>query len=346
MFRTWLICWNTWSVYNAKVSMPNGAKRQRILVITDIHYASDLERSRGDYESHTVSNPLLRILLRQYRYYLWRRDPFGWNYYLDRFIENAGEADLIIGNGDYCCDSAFIGVADDPALASAKLCIGKLRDAFGEKFIGIIGDHDLGKKSMFGGYGGMHLKSWERCEGELGLKPFFQLEFGQHVLIGLNSTLIGLPSNKADCAEADWHEWEAMRLAHLETFRDVLSQLDKDQRLLLFVHDPSALPHLAEHDWMREHYHRIDGTFIGHLHSEMIINMTRVLAGMPRIHGLGHTALKMSTALGKAKEWQPFKVNLVPAPGGIQMHRRGGFGEILILQGGENNISFKIHSLR
>jgi len=325
--------------------MARSRKHYRILVITDIHYACDLERARGDYESRTVSNPLLRWLLKQYRYFLWRRDPFGWNYYLKRFLESAGEADLIIGNGDYCCDSAFMGVADDPSLKSAKQCLEQLRDAFGDHFIGIMGDHDIGKKSMFGGFGGMHLDSWNRCLDDLDLKDFFQVELGRHVLMGLNSTLIGLPSNLADCSPADVSAWEEKRHAHLETMRVSLGRLGEDQRLLFFIHDPSALPHLAQFDWIREHFHRLDGTFVGHLHSELIIKMSRVLAGMPQIHGLGHTALKMSTALQKAGEWHPFKVHLVPAPGGIQVCRQGGFGEILIPMDGQDSVGFKIHSL-
>ena len=325
--------------------MSGPGKHCRIVVITDIHYASELERARGDYESQTVSNPWLRFLLKQYRYFVWRRDPYGWNDYVDRFINKAGETDLVIGNGDYCCDSAFIGVADDPSLTSARQCLDKMRDAFGEKFVGIMGDHDIGKKSMFGGVGGMHLESWDRCEGELKLDAFFKFEFGNHVLIGLNSTLIGLPSNQADCFPGDANAWEVKRNAHLETLRETLGQLGKHQRLLFFIHDPSALPHLAQLEWVREHYHRLDGTFVGHLHSELIVKMSRVLAGMPQIHGMGHTALTMSTALQKAREWRPFKVHLVPAPGGIQIYRRGGFGEIRIPMDGSGAVEFQIHSL-
>ena len=325
--------------------MPRPRKNFRILIITDIHYACEQERARGDYESRTVSNPLLRFLLKQYRHFIWRRDPFAWNHYVERFIQRAGEADLIIGNGDYCCDSAFIGVADDPSLMSARQCLVKLRDVFGEKFIGIIGDHDIGKKSMFGGFGGMHPDSWKRCLGELNLSAFFQLEFGRHVLMGLNSTLIGLPSNLADCSSEDVNVWEQKRNTHLETIRDALENTGKDQRLLFFIHDPSALPHLAKFDWVRKHFHRLDGTFVGHLHSEIIIKMSRLLAGMPRIHVLGHTALKLSTALQEAREWEPFKVHLVPAPGGIQICKRGGFGEILIPVDGQDPVEFKIHSL-
>ncbi len=300
----------------------------RILIITDIHYASDAERLRGDYESRTVSNPCLRFLLKQYRNFFWRRDTFGWNHYCDRFISRAGDADWVIGNGDYCCDSGFIGVADDPSMLSAQACLGKLRHAFGDKFIGIMGDHDLGKKSMFGGFGGMHLKSWERCTEDLGLKAFFRLDIEQYVLIGMNSTLIGLPEFLPDCPPEDYEAWNALRENHLDTLRDSMESIGRNQRIIFFLHDPTAIPYLAGIPWVRARLHQVDATIIGHLHSPLILQMSRLLAGMPKIQGLGHTALKMSTALQKAREWKPFKVKLVPAPGGIEAWKKGGFGEL------------------
>ena len=38
------------------MSEPVSSTRRRILLISDIHYASDLERARGDYETRTVSS--------------------------------------------------------------------------------------------------------------------------------------------------------------------------------------------------------------------------------------------------------------------------------------------------
>jgi hypothetical protein len=317
----------------------------RILIITDIHYASDAERQRGDYESRTVSNPWMRFLLKQYRHFLWRKDTFGWNHFLDRFIERAGQADCVIGNGDYCCDSGFIGVADDPSMESAGACLHQLRGAFGEKFVGIMGDHDLGKKSMFGGFGGMRLMSWNRCQGDLGLHPFFQLEFGRHVLIGMNSTLIGLPELVSDCPVSEYEEWKNLREDHLSKLKIALESIGSDQRILFFLHDPSAIPYLAELPWVRARLHQLDATFIGHLHSSVILKMSRVLAGMPKIIRMGHTALKISTALQKAKLWRPFKVQLVPAPGGIEAWKKGGYGELVLDSSREPSMQFSIKSL-
>ncbi len=318
----------------------------RILVVTDIHYASNAEKERGDYESRTVSNPLLRLLLKQYRRWFWRRDNFGWNHFLNQFIEKAGEADWIIGNGDYCCDSGFIGVADDPSFLSAQICIQRLRESFGDKFIGIIGDHDLGKKSMFGGFGGMRLASWDRCIHELGLRSFFRLDLGLYILIGMNSTLIGLPEFIPDCPQEEIEKWNQLRIEHLAQIRASLETIRHDQRILLFLHDPSAIPHLAELPWIQGKMDQLDGTIIGHLHSPFILKTSRMLAGMPRIHGLGHTALKMSTALQKAKSWKPFKVQLVPAPGGIEISKKGGFGEIILDSNGEPGMRFLIRPLK
>ena len=65
------------------MSEPVSSTRRRILLISDIHYASDLECARGDYESRTVSQPLLRYFLKVYRRLIWRRDPFAMNGLLD-----------------------------------------------------------------------------------------------------------------------------------------------------------------------------------------------------------------------------------------------------------------------
>ncbi|MDG1890898.1 MAG: hypothetical protein P8L18_06260 [Verrucomicrobiota bacterium] len=319
--------------------------RFRVFILSDVHYASEQERDRGDYEAPTVSNGPLRFFLKQYRRRLWRRDPFACNHYVDRFIAAVHEGDLIIGNGDYCCDSAFIGVSDDPSLRSAEECLEKLHGAFGNRFVGLIGDHDLGKKCMSGAVGGMRLESYKRCIDSLHLNAFFKVELGHYALVGMNSTLIGLPEWIADCPEEERESWICLREAHLSEIRRAMGQLTEKQRLLFFLHDPSALPHLAEFAWIREQWPRLDGTFIGHLHSELIHGLSHLFAGMPRIHGLGHTALKISTALQKARTWKPFKVHLVPAPSGIECWKKGGFGEICLGSEAGEGMSFKVHSL-
>ena len=105
------------------MSEPVSSTRRRILLISDIHYASDLERARGDYETRTVSQPLLRYFLKMYRRLIRRRDPFAMNGLLDTFIDAESSADLCLGVGDYSCDSAFIGVADYAASLRARTVV-------------------------------------------------------------------------------------------------------------------------------------------------------------------------------------------------------------------------------
>src|SRR5437879_13922341 len=172
--------------------------RCKLAILSDIHYASPSEQARGDdYEFRDLLNPLFRFLLRTHRYYFWLRHPLRHNHLLDRFVEEMREADLVVANGDYSCNSAFVGVSDEAAFLSAAECLGKLRDKFGPNFRATIGDHELGKVSFEGKRGGMRLRSWERTTQELGIQPFWKLELGGHVLMGVVSTLIEI--GRASC---------------------------------------------------------------------------------------------------------------------------------------------------
>src|SRR5258708_6370205 len=89
-------------------------------VLSDIHYASRAEQLRGnDYEGRDIDNPALRLLVRLPRRYLWLREPLNQNHLLDAFLARAGSFDFVIANGDYTCNSAFVGESDDAACESA-----------------------------------------------------------------------------------------------------------------------------------------------------------------------------------------------------------------------------------
>jgi len=92
----------------------------RLVICSDIHYASDAEKQRVNYEINSINNPLQRLAVRFYRHFLWLRDPFAHNELLDRVLQPPIEPDWAIANGDYSCDSGFIGVADPAALQSAR----------------------------------------------------------------------------------------------------------------------------------------------------------------------------------------------------------------------------------
>jgi hypothetical protein len=295
-------------------------------IVSDIHYAGAAEQARGnDYEFRDIHNPLLRTALRCHRRFVWLREPLGQNHLLDEFLERAGALDYLVANGDYSCNTAFIGVSDEAACQSARECLEKLRQKFGPGMQATFGDHELGKLSFVGGRGGMRLESWRRARQELGLAPFWRVEMGGYVLIGVVSSLIALPVFEPDTLREERAEWSRLRAEHLAEIRRAFGGLDPGQRVLLFCHDPSALPFLAGEETVRAKLPQIEQTIIGHLHSNLIFRQSQLLAGMPTIGFLGHTMKRLSTALRAARDWRPFKVRLCPSLAGIELLKDGGY---------------------
>jgi len=298
----------------------------RIGIISDIHYASAAEQARGDdYEIASVSNPLLRRLLRWYRRFIWLRQPLHKAYLLDRFLERAGGLDYLVGVGDYSCDTAYTGVSDDAARQSVSECVAKLRSAFGERLRLTFGDHELGKLSLVGGRGGMRLASWRCAREQLGLEPFWRLDLGNYVLLGIVSSLVALPVFEPDIRPEERPEWERLRDEHLCLLREAFAGLRPEQRVLLFCHDPTALPFLMREGFVRPRLDQLEQAMIGHLHSNLVLWKSRLLAGTPRITFLGHTVKRLSTALREARCWRTFHIRLCPALAGIELLKDGGF---------------------
>jgi hypothetical protein len=315
-------------------------------ILSDIHYAGATEQTRGhDYEFRTVTNPVVRLLLRNYRHYVWLREPMGQNHLLQEFIERAKGLDYVIAIGDYSCDSGFCGLSDDAAFQSAQECLGQLRAAFDRRFHATIGDHELGKLSLIGGQGGMRLDSWRRSVTNLGLKPFWRFEIGRYVLAGVTSSLIALPVMANDILPEERKEWERLREQHLTEIRDLFRRLEKDQRVLLFCHDPTALPFLWNEPEIQSRASQIEQTLIGHLHSNLILWKSRLLAGMPRITFMGHSVQKFSNALNQAKHWRPFKVRLCRSTAGIELLKDGGYLTARLDLEGKAPAEFQFHAL-
>ena len=301
-------------------------RKQRIAILSDVHYAGPAEQERGnDYEVGNVARPIQRVLCRAYRQYLWLRDPLHQNHLLDPVLALNPEPDHVFALGDYTCDTAFLGVSDDAALESAAECLGKLRSRFGDRLHPLIGDHELGKFSLFGNCGGLRLESWRRVRSALGLSASWQLTLGPYVCLGITSTLVALPAFQNELLETERADWERERRTHLEEIRQAFHSVSANQRILLFCHDPTALPYLATEPVVNRQFEKIERTFIGHLHSPFILWTSRRLAGMPSIGILGHTVKRLSTALARARHWKPFRVCLCPSLAGIQLLKDGGF---------------------
>ena len=131
----------------------------KLAVISDIHYAGPAEQARQGFEIRSIGNPALRLAARAWRRWIWLRDPMAHNHRLDRLIAANPGPDHVVANGDFTVDSAFVGVSDDAALESAHQALNRLRQAYGPRLLATIGDHELGKQSLFGGVGGLLLAS-------------------------------------------------------------------------------------------------------------------------------------------------------------------------------------------
>ncbi len=95
--------------------------------------------------------------------------------------------------------------------------------------------------------------------------------------------------------------------------------------MLLFCHDPTALPFLWREEAVRARLPQVEQTIVGHLHSNLVLWKSRLLAGMPAIGFLGHTVKRLSYALNEARHWRPFHVRLCPALAGIELLKDGGY---------------------
>jgi hypothetical protein len=324
----------------------NASGLVNVAILSDIHYAGLAERARGDdFEMRAVANPLLRSLLKMYRDLIWMRKPLEQGAQLDRFLKEIGPVDFAVANGDYSCDSGFVGVSDDAAFQSTQECLGKLRAQFGERARFTLGDHELGKLTFFSGNGGMRLASWKRSTESLGLQPFWRLTVGNYVLMGVASPLIAVPSNQPDTLPEEWEAWLRLRETHLAEIRAAFGALKMEQRVLLFCHDPTALPFLWREESVRRRLPQIEQTVIGHLHTRLILWKSRLLSGIPPIRFLGNSVRKFTSALHEAHHWWPFHVRVCPALSGIELLNDGGYYTVEIDLAAKIPARFTFHPL-
>jgi hypothetical protein len=320
-------------------------EHQSFLFLSDIHFAGSAEKERVNFELKSIDHPSLRLLVMFYRRYFWLKDPFAHNHLLQRVLEHPGNPDVVVANGDYSCDSAFIGVSDPAAFASAHQCLLNLRHRFNPCFHAIFGDHELGKLSLFGGKGGMRIASWHAACHGLKLLPFWKFEIGNYVWLGIVSSLVALPVFESEILPEEKNEWIDLRKEHMARIRQTFQSLKTKQRLFLFCHDPTALPFLWEEEVIQKKLHQIDRTIIGHLHSKLILWKSSLLAGMPPVRILGNSIRRMSTALHKAKCWRDFNVLLCPSLAGIELLKDGGFCTGTFEPEGKNPARFLHHRI-
>jgi Calcineurin-like phosphoesterase len=324
------------------------ARTFSIAVVSDLHYASAEERARCENfaAERQFKNPSARVAERAFHRFVWLRDHGSHNDLLDTFLAAAGRPDLAVANGDYSCNTAQTGMSDPAAFASAEECLGKLRARFGNNFRATIGDHELGKTGLFTGCGSMALANWPRTTQGLGIEPFWRVQFEKYVLLGVTSSLIALPLYKAESSAEDAAGWERLSETHLESIRAAFAALKPDERVILFCHDPAALPFLWRETTVRERISQVEQTIIGHLHTNLVLRTARTLSGFPTISFLGKGARKISAALNEAKLWKPFHVRLCPALTGIQLLKDGGWLSAELDGDAKTPAGFKFHRIK
>ena len=93
---------------------------------------------------------------------------------------------------------------------------------------------------------------------------------GRFVLLGVASTPIALPVFLPEMLPTEVEEWRRIATVLRERIRDAFAGLGPNQRVVLFVHDPSALPFLGEIPEVRCRLDRIACTVVGHLHTRSV----------------------------------------------------------------------------
>jgi len=321
------------------------SRAQTLLVVSDIHYAGPAERLRRDFESRVIRNPFTRLLSRLYRRHIWLADPLAHYSKLDQLLREPVQPDFTIALGDYSCDSAFVGVSDEAAFESARECLAKLRKRFEPDFVACMGDHELGKFSLFGQAGGLRLASYKRAVNELGIAPLWHRRMGRYFLLGVASSLIAYPVFERESLPDERPDWWKLRAEHLEQIRKVFDGLDSRQKVLLFCHDPTALPFLAREEAISRRLGQIEKTFIGHLHTRQVMRLAQKLSGMPVIRCLGNSVRRMSSGLREARYWEQFNLSLCPSPTGIQLLKDGGYLTVVVDGEGADSIQINFHPL-
>ena len=317
-----------------------------LVILSDIHYACAAERARGDdYELRGMTSRFWRLFIKVHHRFFWLHRQLHQNHLLDQFIAKAGQADFVVANGDYSCDTAFVGVSDDAACESARMALTKLRTECKGGFYAILGDHEMGKHAFITNNGGMRLASFQRAQTELGLQPFWRLELGRYILLGVTSSLIALPIFEQEIRPEEWDEWKRLREEHLEKIRAAFSGLQPDQRVILFCHDPTALPFLGREPAVRDKLAQIEQTIIGHLHSNFIFGLSNWLAGLPTLNFLGSSVSRMSAGLGERKFWKPFRVRLCPSLSGIELFKDGAFLRVKLDPDAKMPAEFQTHRI-
>jgi hypothetical protein len=171
----------------------------------------------------------------------------------------------------------------------------------------------------------LRIESWRRATNGLGIPGFWERDLGAYKLVGVASSPIALPVLEPETLPDERPHWHTVRAGLIDQLRESLGRLRPGQRVLLFCHDPTALPFLAEDAVIGPWLPRIEATIIGHLHSPLVFWHSRVVAGIPPVKLFGTTIHRITKALSRARSWKAFHPRLCPSLAGIELVKDGGY---------------------
>ena len=308
----------------------------RILIVSDIHYASSQEKLENENNLKIIQNPFFKIIAIIFRNFFWMKDPFAHNGKLLHFLAAAPDADMVIACGDYSCGTGHIGVMHPSAKASVLTCLNLFKERFGCRFLPICGDHEIGKKGLFSDKGGFRLTSWDICQEELKIRHLWHRQIGIYHLIGISSPPIILSNALKEILAEEKEQWQQLRKKYMKEIETHMCMVPSNEKIIFFCHDPTALPYLKESPIINHllERKRITLTIVGHMHTDIILKVSRILSGMPAIHFLGNSISRMSSALHQAKVWKEFNMVLCPSLAGCQWAKDGGWLELNLEENG------------
>src|SRR5581483_8182448 len=123
----------------------------------------------------------------------------------------------------------------------------------------------------------------------------------------VTSSLVAMPVYERETLPEEREDWKQVAAGHRAEIERVFEGLHSE-KILLFCHDPTALPFLWSCAAVQKRSAQIERTIIGHLHSELILRQSRLLSWLPKITSCGTTTARISSALSRAKDWRHFRV--------------------------------------
>ena len=157
------------------------------------------------------------------------------------------------------------------------------------------------------------------------------------MLVGVCSTLVGLPVFKPEILDDELHLWEKARLDHLDWLKSTFENIQPQQKIVIFCHDPSALGFMHMIPEVRAKLDQIAVTWVGHMHTSLVENAAHLFSGIPEIGFLGTSIRRYTIALQKGKVWKDFKMRLCPSPAGSEIYRDGGFYDMILSKSSDIN---------